>query len=85
MFWVGVVLFVVAWALALLVWASFALAREGDEALEELDESLRRLQQVAASVSRTSGRSAALVRRHAQPIRHLLENISDGVPQPQRR
>ena len=40
MFWVGVVLFVVAWALALLVWASFALAREGDEALEELDESL---------------------------------------------
>jgi hypothetical protein len=34
MFWPGVVLFVVAWAVVLLVWASWALAREGDEALE---------------------------------------------------
>ena len=85
MFWPGVVLFVVAWAIALLVWASWALAREGDEALEELDESLRRLQQVAASVARTSGRSAELVRRRAQPIRNMLREMGDDIAQPQRR
>jgi hypothetical protein len=65
MFWLGVVLFIIAWAVALLVWASCALAREGDEALEELEESLRRLQQAAASVARTSGRSAELMRQRA--------------------
>jgi outer membrane lipoprotein-sorting protein len=85
MFWTGVVLFVVAWAVVLLVWASCAVAREGDEALEELDESLRKLQQVAASVTRTSDRSAELVRRRAQPIRYLLEGLEDDVIQPQRR
>jgi hypothetical protein len=85
MFWLGVVLFVIAWAVTLLVWASCALAKEGDEALEELDESLRRLQQVATSVVRTSGRSAELIHRRAQPIRHLLDNIGDDVAQPQRR
>ena len=85
MFWFVVVLFVVAWAVALLACASYALAKEGDEALEELDESLRRLQQVAASVTRTSGRSAEFVRRRAQPMRQLLEGISDDVAQPQHR
>jgi uncharacterized protein YoxC len=85
MFWLGVAAFVVAWAIALLVWACCAVSKEGDEALEELDESIRRLQQVAASVARTSGRSAELVRRRAQPIRHLLANITDDVAQPQRR
>lgn len=85
MFWPGVVLFVVAWAVVLLIWASCAVAREGDEALAELDESLRRLQQVAASVAHTSGRSAELVRQRAQPIRHLLERVGDDITQPQRR
>jgi hypothetical protein len=85
MFWLGVIAFVVAWAIALLFWACSAVAREGDEALEELEESLRRLQQVAQSVARTSGRSAQLVRRRAQPIRHLLEAMGDDVTQPQRR
>jgi|GraSoiStandDraft_8_1057269.scaffolds.fasta_scaffold412487_2 hypothetical protein len=85
MFWLGVLAFVVAWAIALLVWACCAVSKEGDEALEELDESLRRLQQVAASVTRTGGRRAELVRRRAQPMRHLLEGIGDDVSQPQHR
>ena len=85
MFWLGVLAFVVAWAIALLVWACWAVSKEGDEALEELDESLRRLQQVAASVTRTGGRRAELVRRRAQPMRHLLEGIGDDVSQPQHR
>ena len=85
MFWLGVMFFVIAWAVALLVWASCALAKEGDEALEELDESLRRLQQVAASVARTGGRSAELVRRRARPMRHLLKGMDEDVTQPQHR
>ncbi len=65
MFWLGVLAFVFAWAIALLVWACCAVSKEGDEALEELDESLRRLQEVATSVARTTGRSAELMRQRA--------------------
>jgi len=85
MFWLGVLAFVFAWAIALLVWACCAVSKEGDEALEELDESLRRLQEVATSVARTTGRSAELMRQRAQPIRHLLAGMTDEVTRPQRR
>jgi len=83
MFWVGVILFVVAWAVALLFLACCAVAKEGDEALEELDESIRRLQHTAASVARTGSRSAELVRLRAQPIGCLLAEIGDDAAQPQ--
>jgi hypothetical protein len=85
MFWLGVVLFGAAWISALLVWACCAAAKEGDEAFEELNESIRRLHQVAQSVARTSGRSAQLVRRRAEPIRDMLQDIGDDVTQPQGR
>jgi hypothetical protein len=85
MFWLGVLAFVAAGAIALLAWACCAMAKEGDDAFEELNESIRKLHQVAQSVARTSGRSAELVRRRAQPIRHLLEGMGDDVTQPQRR
>jgi methyl-accepting chemotaxis protein len=85
MFWLAVLTLVAAWAIALLFWACCLMAKEGEEAFEELNESIRKLHQVAQSVARTSGRSAELVRRRAQPIRHLLEELEDDVTQPQRR
>ena len=85
MFWLSVLGFVVAWAVAMLVWACCAAAKEGDEAFEELNESIRKLHQVAQSLAQTSGRSAELVRRRTQPIRTLLEGMGDDVTQPQRR
>jgi hypothetical protein len=85
MFWLGVVAFVVVWAIALLVWACCALAKEGDEAFEELNESIRKLHQVAHSVVRTSGRSAELVRRRAEPMRQMLQEMGDDISQPRRR
>ena len=85
MFWFGVAPFVVAWVAALLVWACCAVAKEGDDAFEELNESIRKLHQVAQSVARTSGRSAELVGRRSEPIRHLLAGMEDDVAQPQRR
>ena len=85
MFWLGVLAFVVAWAIALLCWACCVLAKEGEEAAEELNEGIRQLHQIATSVARTGGRSAALVHRRAQPIHQLLEDMGDDVTQPQRR
>ena len=85
MFWMGVLAFMAAWTVALLVWVCLAKAKEGDEALEELNERIRQLQQIATSLARTGGRSAALIRRRAQPIRHFLERIGDDFTQPQRR
>ena len=85
MFWLGVALFVVAWVVVLLVWACCAVAKEGDEAFEELNESIRKLHQVAQSVARTSGRSAELVRRRAEPIRNMLQEMGDDITQRQRR
>ena len=85
MFWLGVSLFVVACVAALLVWACCAVAREGDEAFEKLNERIQQLHQVATSVARTGGRSAELARQRSQPIRRLLEGVGDGVTQPQRR
>jgi len=79
MFWLGVLGFVVAWAIAVLAWACCVMAKEGDEAFEELNESIRELRQVAQSVAGTSGRSAQLVRRRAQPMRRLLEGIGDDI------
>ena len=55
MFWLSVLGFVVAWAIVMLIWACCAAAKEGDEAFEELNESIRKLHQVALSVARTSG------------------------------
>jgi len=85
MFWLGVLASVVSWAIALLVWACCVMAKEGEEAFEELNERIRQLHQVATNVTRTGGSSATLVRRRAQPIRQLLEDMGDDVTQPQRQ
>jgi len=85
MFWFGVLALVVAWAIALLFWACCMMAKEGEDAFEELNESIRTLHQVAQSVARTSGRSAELVHRRAQPMRRLLEAAGDETTQPPRR
>jgi hypothetical protein len=79
MFLLGVVGLAVAWVVILLVWACWAVSKEGDEAFEELNESIRKLQQVASSVARTSGRSAELVRLRAEPIRNILQEMGEGI------
>ena len=85
MFMFGVVAFAAAWAAILLVWACCAAAKEGDEAFEELNESIRKLQVVAQSITRTSGRRAELVRRRSDAIRNMLQEMGDGITQPPRR
>ena len=57
MFWLSVLGFVVAWAVAMLVWACCAAAKEGDEAFEELNESIRKLHQVAQKCCNSSAYS----------------------------
>ena len=43
MLWLSVLGFAVAWAIVMLIWACWAAAKEGDEAFEELNESIRKL------------------------------------------
>jgi outer membrane lipoprotein-sorting protein len=67
----------VGFLVAVLAWACCAASKAGDEAYEELNESIRRLHQVVASVTQTSGRSARMLHRRAQPFREILRDVPD--------
>jgi hypothetical protein len=62
--------------IVVLVRSSFRLAKDDDEAFEELNERISQLYQVAASSSRTAGASARLaLRRRVQPFREILRDV----------
>ena len=74
----------VGWLVGMLVMACVAQAKENREAREELNERIRQLRQVASSVTQTSGRSARLLHRRAQPFRRILQDVPEVGGQPQR-
>ena len=85
MFVLGMVLVTVGLLVAVLAWACCAAIKAGDEAVEELNESIRQLHQVMASVSQTSGRSARLLHSRAKPFRDILQDVPGVGGTPQRR
>ena len=75
----------VAWFIILLVWACCVKAKEADEAMEELNERIRQLDQVASSATWAPSRRAAMVRRRTVPLRDLLAEVGEPITQPQAR
>jgi type II secretory pathway component PulJ len=84
MFLMGVVGFAVVWLVVLLAWACCVKAKEADEAMEELNERIRQLDQLASSV-RTQGRRAAFARNRTAPLRDLLAEIGEPITEPRGR
>jgi hypothetical protein len=81
MFLMAAIGFAVAWFVILLIWACCVKAKEADEAMEELNERIRQLDQVASSMAWTPGSRAALVRRRSVPLRELLAEAGEPIAQ----
>ena len=75
----------VGWLVMMLVLGCLAKAKEVGEAREELNDRMRMLCDVAASVGRTSDKGARLVRHRSQPFRQILHNVPGVRGQPQHR
>ena len=71
------ILAAVVWPVVVLVLGCFAKSREVTEAHEELNDCITQLYRLAASERQTSGRSAQLTHRRSQPMREILQGLSD--------
>ena len=81
MFLMAAIGLAVAWFVVLLAWACCVKAKEADEAMEELNERIRQLDQIASSTSWAAGNRAALVRRRTVPLRELLAEAGEPITQ----